>query len=331
MHFKCALIFCALYLLTSAWSTGLNSDQLELLQDLYKPYKLTSHEVSVETIRQVVENTFKMEYSTIEFIFSSDESDSMNLFYLLWIVVDNEVKRTDKIKKHFKLHNQKGYIYLQQLSAVFNYWPTINHAFNKKFKNLETDEYTVMNAVDFLLTMMDIKPKGRGLILAQIEMFVDLYEAHKTSDGINADASREVFQKLGIQIEDDLKNLFESKRSPEILLMDLIIVAAERNITVPKNEIRVGSVIEVVNGTQEFITMDKNGDGLLSSDEYAADLKYMIMSDLATSKESPEVFDRAQHYINIFKANKAINVAEYTEIGLLTINLEGRIESDDDD
>ncbi|XP_050431052.1 uncharacterized protein LOC126839685 isoform X3 [Adelges cooleyi] len=315
MHFKCALIFCALYLLTSAWSTGLNSDQLELLQDLYKPYKLTSHEVSVETIRQVVENTFKMEYSTIEFIFSSDESDSMNLFYLLWIVVDNEVKRTDKIK----------------LSAVFNYWPTINHAFNKKFKNLETDEYTVMNAVDFLLTMMDIKPKGRGLILAQIEMFVDLYEAHKTSDGINADASREVFQKLGIQIEDDLKNLFESKRSPEILLMDLIIVAAERNITVPKNEIRVGSVIEVVNGTQEFITMDKNGDGLLSSDEYAADLKYMIMSDLATSKESPEVFDRAQHYINIFKANKAINVAEYTEIGLLTINLEGRIESDDDD
>ncbi|XP_050444257.1 uncharacterized protein LOC126847892 [Adelges cooleyi] len=290
-----------------------------------------------------------MEDSTLEIRFRSDQPDSMNLFNLLWTLVDNKVKRVDKTKvkkltflevtlyldefeELFKSHNQNGYIYLKQLSGFFGYWQTINYALHKKFKNLETDDYTVMNAVDFLLTIMDIKPKGRGLTLAQIEMFVDLYEAHKTSDGIDADASGEVFQTLGIQIEDDLKNLLTSKRSPEVLLMDLIIVAAERNITVPKNEIRVYTVIEVVTGTRQFMKMDKNGDGLLSPDEYAADFEYESTRDLASSKESPEVFDRAQHYINnIFKANKAINVAEFTEICLLAVKLEDRVESDDDD
>ncbi|XP_050444032.1 uncharacterized protein LOC126847698 [Adelges cooleyi] len=115
---------------------------------------------------------------------------------------------------------------------------------------------------------MIITTKGLGLTLAQIKMFIDLYDAHKTSDGINAAASRKVFQTLGIQIDDDLEKLFKSKRTAEILLKDLIIVAAERNMTVPKNERRVIRVVEVIFETLHFNRTDKNEDGLLSSNEY---------------------------------------------------------------
>ncbi|XP_050435454.1 uncharacterized protein LOC126842485 [Adelges cooleyi] len=106
-----------------------------------------------------------------------------------------------------------GYLYLDQLSAVFDYWQTVNLALNKIIKNIQTenDDDYVMNAVDFLLTMTEIKPKGLGLTLAQIKMFIDIYDAHKTSDGINADASKEVFQNLSIEIDDDLEKLFQSK------------------------------------------------------------------------------------------------------------------------
>ncbi|XP_050444071.1 uncharacterized protein LOC126847733 [Adelges cooleyi] len=351
MHFKCALVFCALYFLTSAWSTGLNSYQLETLQNLYKPYKTTRNGVKEETIRPVVENIFGMEWEDpdSEFGFYLDESDSMHLFNLLRMMAFNEIKHTDQIQvkkltlsevqfyldefeKRFEFYKQDGYLNLQQLSQVFVNWKTVNDALNERKKQLEIENKKdyVMNAADFLLTIIEIKPKGLGLTLAQIKMFIDLYDAHKTSDGINAAASRGVFQELGIQIDDVLEKRFKSERTAEILLKDLIIVAAERNMTVPKNERRALRVSEVVSVVQYFNVLDINKDGLLSSDEYMEDLKGDFEDALVSIKESPEAIERAQHYINvIFKGNKTINVAEYTELMLFMMDLEELIEPDD--
>ncbi|XP_050435455.1 uncharacterized protein LOC126842486 [Adelges cooleyi] len=222
-------------------------------------------------------------------------------------------------------HRQPGYLTLQQLSEVFKHWTTINSRLNAKSKELEIEKGVryVINSADFLLIMLEIKPKGRGLTLPQLKMFVALYEAHKTSNRINAEASKRVFQNLGIQIDDYLKKLFKSDRPAGKLLMDLIIVAAERNTAVKDNELMVLSPSEVVFAIKEFNKMKIDNDGLMSPYEYAG-FKVESSTILKSKKWSKEVIQ----YLRKLDDIKTLNVAEYMEILLF---VEKHVESNQKD
>ncbi|XP_050444063.1 uncharacterized protein LOC126847725 isoform X2 [Adelges cooleyi] len=358
MHIRIALTVCVVYFLTSTWSMGLNSVQLKQFKNHYENHKMCTGGVSEEEIEQVVKETFGIEWkkSDIYFRYGSDEPDSMNLFYLLGALAEkNKIPDQDDKEKDNKIpdsiiidegeiltplevyfyldefiacamsHRQPGYLTLQQLSKVFKYWTTINSRLNAKSKELEIEKGVryVINSADFLLIMLEIKPKGRGLTLPQLKMFVALYEAHKTSNRINAEASKRVFQNLGIQIDDYLKKLFKSDRPAGKLLMDLIIVAAERNTAVKDNELMVLSPSEVVFAIKEFNKMKIDNDGLMSPYEYAG-FKVEPSTILKSKKWSKEVIQ----YLRKLDDIKTLNVAEYMEILLF---VEKHVESNPKD
>ncbi|XP_050444061.1 uncharacterized protein LOC126847724 [Adelges cooleyi] len=374
MHIKIAFTVCVVYFLTSTWSMGLNSVQLKQFKKYFENHKKCTGGVSEEEIEQVVKESFGIEWkqSDIYFGYSSDEPDSMNLFYLLGALAEKDNKIPDNIisetcvkeigikssdniiidkgeiltpfEVYFYLdefiacamsHRQPGYLTLQQLSKVFKYWTTINSRLNAKSKELEIEKGVryVINTADFLLIMLEIKPEGRGLTLAQLKMFVALYEKHKTSKQvfqdlgrkmefgcckkqkttglaitIDPDESEKVFNELGITIDDELELLFKSELPAGKLLMYLIIVAAERNTAVEDNELIVLSPSEVVFAIKEFNKMKIDNDGLVSPYGFASfKAESSIILESKCSKE-------ARQYFWKLDGINTLNVAEYMEI-----------------
>ncbi|XP_050444093.1 uncharacterized protein LOC126847744 [Adelges cooleyi] len=286
MHFKSALIVCVVYFLASAWSLGLNSDQLVELNKLFENHKKCTHGIDEEDMRLIVESFGNIwENYQDNFGFYPNEPDSINLSELLKALSQKE-KNSDKtevntltsFEVNFYLdelldvadsHDQTGYLTLPQLPEVFEYWKTINVRLTEKSKELEIKkgDRHLINAADFLLIMLEIKPAGNGITLAQVEKFGRLYKEHKTPGlviTIEPDESENVFIELGITIDDELKLLLISNRPAEILLMNLILAAAERTSAFGEKELRVKSLGEVVSALNEFIRLDDDKDGLLA-------------------------------------------------------------------
>ncbi|XP_050444100.1 uncharacterized protein LOC126847748 [Adelges cooleyi] len=336
MHFKSALIVCVVYFLTSAWSVGLNSDQLIELNKLFGNHKKCTHGVDEEDVSKVVREFFGIKWKRpeINFAFYPNEPDSINLSNLLRVLAEKD-KRSDNIKakihKYFDVnffldefitvcesYDQPGYLNLQQLSEVFSYWETITVRLNEKIKELKiaiggNAHRHLINAADFLLIMLEIKPVGNGITPAQAEKFGRLYEEHKTPGlviTIDPDESEKVFNELGITIDDELKLLFISNRPAEILLKDLILAAAERTGAFEEEKLRVISTSEVVYAINDFNVTDADKDGLLSPHEYSGH-EDDLDSILKPMEVSEEVIEDLQIYLKKFDGKKKLNFAEF--------------------
>ncbi|XP_050444323.1 uncharacterized protein LOC126847923 [Adelges cooleyi] len=174
-------------------------------------------------------------------------------------------------------HEQLGFLTLRQLSEVFNYWKTMNDTLKLKSEHLKSGkgEGYVLYVAEFLLIMLDIKRPGNGLTLTQIKKFGILYEAQKTSGRIDPAKSEKLFNDLGITVNNELKLLFKSDGRVGILLMDLIMAAAERNKILMENDLRVISPSEVMYARNDFNEFDDSKDGELSPKEYADNKAYL--------------------------------------------------------
>ncbi|XP_050434990.1 uncharacterized protein LOC126842143 [Adelges cooleyi] len=337
MHnFKIALTVCVVCFITSAWSVGLNSDQLNRLNNLFENHKTSTGGVSEKQIAGVVKETFGIEWEQIldDFSYVSDEPDSTNLYFLLTTLAQQENKKSDDIEvkwltpfevdfflKEFdtcvESHDQPEYLTLEQLSETFKYWKTIHFALDQKFKKLKTgngdnskQDNHIVNAAEFLLIMLEMKPDGRGLTLAQIGKFADLYETHKRAAvGINPFASRKVFEELGITINSELQLLFESAQPAGILLIELILAAAELNKDVGE-ESPVLSLCEVVTAIREFVGLDLSNDGVLMPKEYA---NYVEKAKQILIR-STNPTENARRYLMKFDGINNRNVADYMQV-----------------
>ncbi|XP_050434938.1 uncharacterized protein LOC126842100 [Adelges cooleyi] len=322
MHFKSTLFVSMMLCLTSTWSTGLDSVQLKRLHELYENHSTPTNGVNEEQIAQVVNEYFGLEWKDTEkmFNYNKDESDSFNLYQLLLALAEKGEKSYDKVKKltfsdvsfyleEFEDDNELGYLNIQQLSKKFNNWKSVNNALNAKsveLKKEKGDDHEIM-ATEFLLIMMEINPTGNGLTIAQIEMFDGLYEAHKTSGSVDRVACEKVFKELGMTVNDELELLFNSQRPAGRLLMDLIILAAERNTAVEENELSVLSLNDVVTAINEFIKMDNNNDCLLSPKEY----ENYVDTSRTVFKGSEETVEKAKHCLSKFDDIQTINALDY--------------------
>ncbi|XP_050424275.1 uncharacterized protein LOC126835619 [Adelges cooleyi] len=215
MHFKTAVILCALYLLTSARSIGLNSTQLCEIIDLYENHKMSAGRIAEEKITQLMENFFGIQESKKLFDRDSNGNNAVDLKMLLLTLAYKDKKTHDCFQtqmltpfevefflsvftEHANSSNQDGRLSLQQLPGVLEDFKLDDTEIDKVVKKLKVDKkkrifskagYTmskflnlnsikaqfVINEADFLLIMLEIKPEGYGLDLQQIEKFVDLY------------------------------------------------------------------------------------------------------------------------------------------------------------
>ncbi|XP_050434987.1 uncharacterized protein LOC126842141 [Adelges cooleyi] len=120
-----------------------------------------------------------------------------------------------------------------------------------------------------------------------------------------------MFEDLGIPTNDELQKLFESTRPAGKLLMDLILVAAERNQKVD-GKLPVLSLCEVVTAIREFIGLDLSNDGVLVPKEYA---NYV--------EEAKQFLERSAHptknvrrYLKKFDGINNRNVADFMQVVL---------------
>ncbi|XP_050439017.1 uncharacterized protein LOC126844686 [Adelges cooleyi] len=173
MHFKSALIIYALYFVTSAWSVGLNSDQLIELKTLVRNYK-KSNRVDKIGFAKDVEKTLGMKWENAESMFEYNSNDP-DLHCLLKTLANmdkssdkTEVKILDFQEVNFLLDNfnavsrsrrQQRFRTRQQLFQVFYFWRGMNRALSGKLRELESGRRAnyVVNAVECLWFMLEIK------------------------------------------------------------------------------------------------------------------------------------------------------------------------------
>ncbi|XP_050421636.1 uncharacterized protein LOC126834045 [Adelges cooleyi] len=335
MHFKNAIIVCAVYFLTSAWSIGLNSDQLIQANKRFETDNKCKNGICEEEFKKFVTEYFGIAWKRPQHLgYNSTDSDCMNVCRLLKKLATKD-KSSDKLKdkiltplevklyvdefmKVARSHEQPGYLTLRQLSEVFNYWKPMNDTLKQKSEHLKSGkgEGYVLYVAEFLLIMLDIKQPGKGLTIAQIKKFGILYDAHKTSHSINPKESEKVFNDLGITVNDELKSLFKPDKPVGILLMDLIMAAAERKEMLMENDLRVISPSEVMYARNDFNEYDVSKDGELSPKEYAEFKEYLNLISKSTGQSSVLIEERRLNLEN-FDGIEKVNFAEFLETVLI--------------
>ncbi|XP_050440152.1 uncharacterized protein LOC126845533 [Adelges cooleyi] len=343
MYFKSAVSVFAVYFLTSVWSIGLNSVQLKLLNTLYKnsPTGITDNDST-----QFVKQYFGIEPATN--IFRNDPilTNLVNLNYALrWLVINDNLN-SDQVKNkklnpfevdyyldvfftHAVTHQHPGLFTVDELSGVDKTLGllAIQEEISKELE-INKDEIYFMNAIEFLLVMLYIKPKGNGLTLEQLEKFVKLYEFHSTLPGIDSEACKKVFQELGIKMtEHESKILLQSNESIEKVLMNLMKFAAERSNTVEKNESKLLGQNEIVACINKFNQLDNRCDGLLRYDKYSSfvDKLKMVLNEMKGSEKDSHTFEKGKNILKKFDGSNGVGVkkllhfAEFAEIVLFCI------------
>ncbi|XP_050422370.1 uncharacterized protein LOC126834474 [Adelges cooleyi] len=202
MHFKSALIVCVVYFLTSARSGGLNSDQLKELDKLFAIQKEVTGGISEKEIAQIVEKTSGMEWKNlgIMFKYNSNKRDFTNFQDLLEKLADidktsdtTEVETLksfevnfllDKFMELYEFNKQPGYLTVQQLLKVFDYWRKQNNFLKELFKELEYKKGVgcEINAVEFLLIWLEIKTE----VCANNDCLVSFGEVADGEDDLNS-------------------------------------------------------------------------------------------------------------------------------------------------
>ncbi|XP_050421136.1 uncharacterized protein LOC126833694 [Adelges cooleyi] len=308
MHFKSSVILCALYLLTSAWSIGLNSKQLWVITKLYK-----NHKVTEKNITQLMKEFFGIQEPKTPFDCDSNEANSVDLKKLLLALAYKDKKTHNRyyenqtltpfevefflsvFTEHANSSDQDGYLSLQQLPGVLKDLKLYDKEIEKvvaklkvkqKKRNFSKDAYMkskllnfnsitaqfIITEADFLLIMLETKPEGYGLDRQQIEKFVDFFNnCRKTDSGsIEPMVIQKIFIDFGMADSKHYsKMLFKSNRSAANELMELMLVTAERSRTEHTKRGVLDTYI-VKFFLDEFVSHDKDSDGFLSHEEFVS-------------------------------------------------------------
>ncbi|XP_050424263.1 uncharacterized protein LOC126835611 [Adelges cooleyi] len=200
MHFKSAVILCALYLLTSAWSIGLNSKQLIEIIRLYDNHTMSASKITKNNITQLMKEFFEIQEPEELFDCDSNGGIDVDLNKLLLTLAYNDKITHDCFKtqmltsfevefflrvftEHAISPDQDGYISLQQLPGVLKYLKVDDTEIQKVVENLKVKQKNnnflkavymmskflnlnsikslfVIHEADFLLIMLLMKPEN---------------------------------------------------------------------------------------------------------------------------------------------------------------------------
>ncbi|XP_050421148.1 uncharacterized protein LOC126833704 [Adelges cooleyi] len=295
MHFKSAVIVCALYLLTSAWSIGLNSTQLSEIINLYESHKMSASPITSQNITKLLKESFGIQKPEELFDCDSNGVYYVDLKELLLTLAYEDKKKHDSFEtkmltsfevefflslfiEHVNITDQNGYSGPEQLPSVLKDLKLNNTEIENIIEKLKDKKKTVqfvINEADFLLTMLETKPEGYGLVRQQIEKFIDLFNnCPKTVyGGIDPLEIQKIFIEFGMaDPKHDSKFLFKSSRSAAKEIMELMLVTAERSRTIHTEHTARGvldtDIVQMF--LSNFVKFDVDSDGILSHEEFVS-------------------------------------------------------------
>ncbi|XP_050434182.1 uncharacterized protein LOC126841644 [Adelges cooleyi] len=263
MHFKSAVILCAVNFISSVWSIGLNKDQIEIcirVNDNSNPGTFTRNITDEGYYNLAIKKAFlELAYT------DKKELDSFGVPMLTTIEVEFYL---NKFNEHLQLNGQNRYLTEGQLSVLFNQLH-LTEGEKAMVEHLAEGKRGKVHSAAFLSIMLEILPEGNGLNEAQIEEFIMLYRFHDVKTGrIDPLKIQNVLNKFHMAIEPlEQSMLFKSDRPFAKVLMELMIVTAERFRTDNENDEIVLSTKEIRSMISAFIERDQDKDGMLSENE----------------------------------------------------------------
>ncbi|XP_050429650.1 uncharacterized protein LOC126838911 [Adelges cooleyi] len=285
MHFKIAVVLCALYFVTMTQSVGVNLVQVQLIVDLVKESENTVDEIPPE---QFISKLVEMGVDNVEgWNYEAGTTDGQKTQSLMVYLAKNN--KTEDSWEFTSLSSQEVIVYLSLFTYHDKQGPVVDGLVNHKeleniFNGLRLnrgeignlavflkDDETV-NFAEFLLAFLGIKFRGigelnRGLDMSQITFLSINILQNKNNDYIESEKIKEFINWLPIisGVHDALE--FERFQKWPLEMQELVVVSAEYNTTANDKNGVVISTSEVRGHIWSFAVSDTNRDGFLSRNE----------------------------------------------------------------
>ncbi|XP_050423632.1 uncharacterized protein LOC126835231 [Adelges cooleyi] len=327
MHLKSAVIFCALYFVTTTQSVGLNRGVINRIAFEFKAGENTVDYISPNKIMEIVKQIGVEDLS--EFTYEPDTKDGLKVQKLLVLLAKHNKKSDHWLKRRFATHevtiylnlfryhdkhggDEDGLLDFEELKNVVKAL-SLNEDEKERLANPFEGDLTI-NFAEFLSVFVDIKPVGNGLEESQIDELILIKDDKVDGDFISATKITEFILGLSIINDHDENLVFDRIQNSAFELQELVLVAAEYNRTADKNTRKVYSSEIVKKVIAEFHKFDKDKNGKLCKEEakdieksYFLDLKHVgsLIDTYDTDKD--EMLDDVELFKLMFK--ECVNVA----------------------
>ncbi|XP_050444141.1 uncharacterized protein LOC126847786 [Adelges cooleyi] len=314
MHFKSAVIFCTLYFVTVTQSFGIDISHIGHINFLFREKDIQHFPRVYKSSINFSQNFFllaKQNEKPIKKVTMEDIEELAKYFG----ITDcsgfkyNEDLSHDQLVQElllFLAYYDKHIDHMIQVPSLTSYEVSIYVGLYKQFDNVKPlddrlrviirslnlkvpekinlednvldivdKDVGVFNASVFLKGILNIKPRGRGLDLNQVQFLMNLYKDHKT-DGNHIEPGEitKLFKKFSIVTEDQDKLLvFPSIRFAALELQEIMIVTAKYDKEFDINAKVIWTMEKVRFILIDFSKLDNNHNGLLGEAEFTGCIK----------------------------------------------------------
>ncbi|XP_050424718.1 uncharacterized protein LOC126835897 isoform X3 [Adelges cooleyi] len=280
MHFKRAVILCALYFVTMTQSIGLTRSIIEKIVVEFERFENSVDQISPNEIEKIINDMGVQDLSG--FTYEADTKDGRKVQQLLVLLAKTDMPSDHWLKRRFATHEvtiylnlfryhdenggvEDGLLDFKELKNVIQAL-SLNEDEKESLAKTFKGDLTI-NFAEFLLAFVDIKPEGNGLTEKHIKELVLIKDTNVVVPYINNTYVTEFIKKLSIVDVQDMNWTFERFQNYALECQELVVFAAEYNKTAEVEHELVIPTSEVRVKLSDFAFHDKNFDGLLNGIE----------------------------------------------------------------
>ncbi|XP_050440962.1 protein PFC0760c-like [Adelges cooleyi] len=276
MHFKSAVILCALYFVTVTQSIGLSRMQINDIIDVFGNYKYCENELPMEKVLEITKILGLKDMSAFEF--KKDMNNNQTLQDLLVFLANNDKKSDDwmfRILTSFEVQllvslfeaqdrmgNNDGLLeYSEVLQVIDALMLESKVRMLLKARFQEGDK--TINAAEFLKGYLVAKKSGKGLDKKQVEELNNIKNHKKVDEHIDDVEITNFYKKLSI-VKDEYNSLVDLKttRTAPFVLQELMVNSSEyyyREINEKQGYVSPNASIDEGLDNLSVHNIDKNG------------------------------------------------------------------------
>ncbi|XP_050423794.1 uncharacterized protein LOC126835336 [Adelges cooleyi] len=280
MHFKSAVIFCALYFVTMTQSIGLTRNIINRIVVEFERVENSIDQISPNEIEEIIKDMGVQDLSG--FTYEADTKDGRKVQQLLVLLAQTDKPSDHWLKRRlssqevtiylnlFEYHDQKGgefdgLINSKELNKIVE---ALN--LNESEKQMLTGRFEgdlTINFAEFIQAFFEIKPQGNGLEEKQIDELILIKDDKEDGAYIKTTKITQFFIGLSIVNGLDEKLVFDRIQYSALELQELVLVSAEYNRSADKKTGTVYSTEIVKEVLADFHQFDHNQNGKICKHE----------------------------------------------------------------